>query len=96
MAIGNPTDCTDQRPRSGAEDDRQVESAVLRMVLDEPDHMTLAELQLAMRRGPDEFASADEVERAVRELVGAGLLHVPAGLVLPSRAAVYVSGLDLA
>jgi hypothetical protein len=96
MANGNPTDCRDHGPGSTAAEDRQVESAVLRLVLEEPDHLTLHELQLAMNQGQDDFASRDEVERAVSELVGAGLLHLPAGLVLATRAAIYLSGLDLA
>jgi hypothetical protein len=40
-----------------------------------------------MNAGSADFGREDAVERAVRELVGAGLLHCQCGFVLPTRAA---------
>ncbi len=59
-------------------------------LLDEyPSKLTIPELSLAMNRDPDDFAENDAIERAVRELVGAGLLHHHGTFVLPTRAALY-------
>jgi len=72
------------------DEDRHVEWAVLGYLLDEyPDRFTILELSLAMNAGEADFGSEDAVERAVRELVGAGLLHCCCGFVLPTRAALY-------
>jgi hypothetical protein len=78
-------------------DDREVEAGVLSFVLSEhPSHLTIAELSLAInRRVTGEFPSDDAVERAVGELVGAGLLRLCAGLVSPSRSALYFDGLEV-
>ncbi len=78
------------------EEDRQIESTILAFVLDQhPAHLTLAELALAMSHGREGFAAEDEVERAIRELVGAGLLRLVDDLVLPTRAALYFDGLGV-
>jgi hypothetical protein len=60
-------------------------------LLDEyPDHqLTILEVSLALNAGETDFDSEDAVERAIRELVGAGLLHCSGGFVLPTRAALY-------
>lgn len=42
-----------------------------------------------MNAGKADFGSEDAIERAIRELVGAGLLHCRGGFVLPTRAALY-------
>lgn len=79
-----------------AEEDRQIETAILAFVFDQhPTHLTLAELALAMSHGREDFAAEDEIERGIRELVGAGLLRVVGGLVLPTRAALYFDGLGV-
>lgn len=73
-----------------ADEDREVEWAVLGFLLDEyPDRLTIPELSLAMNSAEPNFEREDAVERAVRELVGAGLLHCCCGFVLPTRAALY-------
>jgi hypothetical protein len=58
-----------------------TESVVIAFVLAEhPSHLTIPELSLAInRQACGEFADDDTVERAISELVGAGLLHVAAG-----------------
>jgi hypothetical protein len=80
---------------SPAEADRKTEAAVLAFLLDEhPNRLTVPEISWAMNpRGP-EFAEGDAVERAVRELVGAGLLQHEGGYVQPTRAALYCHRLE--
>lgn len=73
--------------RTTGEEDRAYEAIVLRQVLAlHPSPVTLEELirELGDER---EFGQRDAVERAVRDLVGSGLLHRCGTLVLPSRAA---------
>lgn len=73
-----------------------VEVGVLGFVLSEhPTNLTLPELSLAMNRDREGFTFDDEVEQAVRELVGAGLLRIVAGLVVPTRAALYFDTLGV-
>ena len=78
------------------EEDRQIETTILAVVLDQhPTHLTLAELGLVISHGREDFAAEDEVERAIRALVGAGLLRLACGLVMPTRAALYFDGLGV-
>lgn len=87
MANPNPTDCEHDLAVPAAED-RKVQSAVLEFLIGEgPDRFTIPELSRAMNAGPADFGAEDAIERAVRELVGAGLLHCCGGFVLPTRAA---------
>lgn len=96
MATGNPTDRRLDDPPSTATEDKIAEAGVLGFVLEEhPAHLTIPELSLAMNRADDGFSARDEVERAIRDLVGAGLLCIASGLVLPTRAALYFSGLEV-
>lgn len=79
-----------------SEEDRQIETTVLAFVFDQhPTHLTLAELSLAMSHGREDFAAEDYIERAIRELVGAGLLRITCGLVMPTRAALYFDDLGV-
>jgi hypothetical protein len=67
---------------------------VLAFLLEEhPAQLTIPELSLALNAHPD-FESDDAVERAVRELVGAGLLYCHGRFVLPTRAALYFARLE--
>jgi hypothetical protein len=69
-------------------DDAQVEAAVLSQVLSlHPTQITLAELVREVAVDPEAFAERDAIERAVRDLTRAGLLHRSGELILPSRAA---------
>jgi hypothetical protein len=73
---------------SAAEEDAATESAVLQQVLAlHPSALTLAELHRALGAEEEGFAAVDAIERAVRDLVAAGLLHRSEALVLPTRAA---------
>ncbi|HXS46316.1 MAG TPA: hypothetical protein VN756_02525 [Solirubrobacterales bacterium] len=72
-----------------AEDDAKVEAAVLGRLLDlHPTHMTFDELVREVAADPEDFSQRDALERAVRDLGAAGLLHRSAGLIIASRAAV--------
>jgi hypothetical protein len=80
-------------PGTTGADDATIEAAVLRQLLAlYPVQMTVAELVRELggeeteEDGAD-FALRDAVERAVRELGAAGLLHRNGDVVLPSRAA---------
>ena len=73
--------------RSTSGEDAATESAVLQQVLAlHPVTVTLAELARELGKSTG-FADRDAVERAVRDLAGAGLLHHSEPFVLPSRAA---------
>lgn len=94
MADANPTDCAERDlPRPRAED-AKVERVVLAFLLEKhPSQLTIPELSLALNADPG-FDSDDAVERAVRELVGAGLLYCHGRFVLPTRAALYFAWLE--
>ncbi len=74
--------------RKTVDEDRAQESAVLQHVLAlHPTAVTVEELVRELDPGHDSFGRRDAVERAVRDLAGAGLLHHGDPLVLPTRAA---------
>ena len=78
----------EDRIRSTDEEDKAIESAVLQHVLAlHPAAITPAELAREMGGGDDSFAERDAIERAFRDLCGAGLLHRSDSLLLPTRAA---------
>ena len=80
--------------RTPAAEDAATEAAVLQQVLDlHPTQVTLAELVLEVGGESVEFAERDAIERAVRDLIGAGLLHGRDAFVLPTRAALRFSRL---
>jgi hypothetical protein len=65
-----------------------MESAVLRQLLDlHPTRLTVAELVRELDSDGGSFAGRDAVERAVRDLAAAGLLHRGTDFVTPTRAA---------
>ncbi|HEX4670383.1 MAG TPA: hypothetical protein VH275_10485 [Solirubrobacterales bacterium] len=71
-----------------AAEDAATESAVLQRVLDlHPVLVTGPELVREIGGEFADFAKRDAVERAVRDLIGAGLLHRHDALVIPTRAA---------
>lgn len=74
--------------RSPVDEDAAVESAVLEQLLAlHPAQVTFEELLREIAADPEDFAERDAVERAVRDLVAAGLLHRNSDFVVPSRAA---------
>jgi predicted transcriptional regulator len=98
MADQNPTDGdrTPRRSDSPARDDAKVEAAVLALLLAEhPARLTLDELALALGGEPGDFSQRDAIERAVRELEGAGLVNRSGVSLAPSRAALRFAALEL-
>jgi len=80
--------------RSNAARDAITESAVLQQVLDlHPAQVTLEELTREIGGEAAGFAERDAIDRAARNLSGAGLLHLRDSFVLPTRAALRFSQL---
>lgn len=95
MADANPTDRAQRDPAGPVAQDAKAERAVLAfLIYEHPNQLTIPEVSWALNRGAVEFEVEDAVERAVRELVGAGLLCCSEGLVLPTRAALYFARLE--
>ena len=67
--------------------DDQLQKAVLDRLL-ELGQLSVAELIRDLTAQPDDFVASDPVERAVRDLVRAGLVHRHDHFVSPTRAAV--------
>jgi len=79
---------SNREPIGTGKEDAATESAVLQQVLAlHPQTLTLEELHRALGAEEDGFAASDAIERAVRDLVAAGLLHRSEDFILPSRAA---------
>jgi hypothetical protein len=80
--------------RTTSADDAAIEAAVLRQLLAlHPVQLTLADLVRELNGDAGGFAGGDAVERAVRELGAAGLVHRNGDVVLPSRAALRLDEL---
>ena len=80
--------------RTTLAEDEDFESVVLRQLLDlHPMQLTVSELtrELGGKRG--DFAERDALERAIRDLAAAGLLHRSEEFVAPTRAALRFSEL---
>jgi hypothetical protein len=74
--------------RSAAEEDARIESAVLQYILAfHPVQTSFEDLLREFILEPEDFGQRDALERAVRDLAGAGLLQCNGQLVLPTRAA---------
>jgi hypothetical protein len=96
MADENPTGRAPLDPSSPAGVDKRTESAVLALLLDEhPARLTVDELILVLHADPERGDPEDAGKRAVRELVGAGLVHREGRFLAPSRAALYFAALEL-
>lgn len=78
-----------RRERTPSEQDQKFRRAVLNQVLSlHPTHLRVIELVLEVTAGRDEeFEDSDAIERAIRDLTGAGLLHCPNAVVMPTNAA---------
>jgi hypothetical protein len=76
------------------EGDVATESVVLQLVLNlHPTLLTVTELVREVCGEDAGFAERDAVERAVRDLSGAGLLHYKDAFAIPTRAALRFSEL---
>lgn len=81
--------------RTPAEEDARTEAAILHWLLAlHPVQITFGELLREVCEEPDDFAQRDAVERAVRELGIAGLVHRSGEFVIPSRAALRFDELE--
>jgi hypothetical protein len=79
-----------------AAQDAEDQQVVLSFLLKEhPSQLTIPEVSQALYAHPGDFASDDAVERAIRDLVGGGLLQCHGRFVLPTRAALYFSRLEM-
>jgi len=94
MSCRDPREADDQPVSSTAAEDDRDQAAVLAYVLAlHPTHLSPPDLVREVSAGAIEFAATDRVERAVRDLVGSGLLHDAAGLIVPTRAALRADAL---
>ena len=70
-------------------DHDQVQQAALAILLDaHPAQLSVNELVRELTDRPDEFGPRDAIDNAVRDLVGAGLVHRHGAFVFATRAAV--------
>ncbi len=80
--------------RSTAAEDAATEAAVLQQLLAlHPAQITIEELVRELAGTEPGFAERDAIDRAVRDLAAAGLLHRHEAFVLPTRAALRFSEL---
>lgn len=87
--------CLESGTAPPAMQDAKAERTVLAFLIEEhPNQLTVPEVSWALDQGSAEFEAKDAVERAVRELVGAGLLRCADGFVVPTRAALYFARLE--
>jgi hypothetical protein len=76
------------------EGDATTEAAVLQLVINlHPTVLTNAEIVREIAGEDPEFAASDAIERALRDLSGAGLLHRRDDFAIPTRAALRFSEL---
>lgn len=77
-----------QRPQDHAQDIRD-QAVVLTFVLAlNPDHLTIPQVADSLNGEESPFERPDAVERAVRDLVGVGLIQIDGGVVNPTVTAV--------
>jgi predicted transcriptional regulator len=70
-----------------AEDQRDQEAVLVHVISTYPTQLRLSDLIRELARDSDDFREKDQIERAVRDLIGTGLLFRCEGLVLPTRPA---------
>lgn len=97
MADQNPTGSAWHDPASPATQDEQNQAAVLVTLLHEhPAQLALDELILVLHADIDCANPEDAARRAVKELVGAGLVRYVDEMVVPTRAALRFARLPIA
>jgi hypothetical protein len=97
MADQNPTGQAWNDSASPATEDEKTQAAVLVTLLDEhPIQLTLDELTLILHGDMDCLDPQDAARRAVRDLVGAGLVRRLDQMVMPTRAALCFARLPIA
>jgi len=80
-------------PTTTDQDDRDQAAVLHEVLFIYPEVLTLDELARQLAFGSDAFVQRDRIERAVRDLGGAGLLQQVGPLVLPTRTAVVFNQL---
>jgi hypothetical protein len=81
--------------QSNEHEDTMAQSAVIALVLAEhPTQITGAELAREFCKSAEDFSERDALDRAIRDLVGGGLLRLQGDSVLPTRAALHFDRLD--
>lgn len=91
---GRSADGDSVDPSSFAAQEAEDQRVVLAFVLNEhPGRLTIPGVAQSLNAHPGNFQSDDAVERAIRDLVGGGLLCCRGPFVLPTRAALYFSRL---
>ncbi len=82
------SDSEHRNEATNEERDAAIDFAVLVLLLHRhPAQLTVAELKREIVEDQDSFAQLDAVERAIRDLAGAGLLHRHGEFAIPTRAA---------
>ena len=95
MADRDSTDCgPSDRSRTHDEDLRDQAVVLTQVLALHPAHLTVPELVREITAGASDFDAEDRYQRAVDNLCGAGLLHLSAGLVSPTRVALLFNRLD--
>jgi hypothetical protein len=79
--------CGDTEISPAAEDIKDQGVTLMHVLHRHPTLLTIPDLVREITSGSEDFADRDNVERAVRDLTGVGLLHCPSGLVVPSPGA---------
>jgi len=94
MADENPTGKRAAEPPQPEAQDLHDQAVVLVQVLTNwPTHLRVSDLLREIVNDPRDFAQRDKVERAVRDLVGAGLVFRCESVVMPTRAALHFNRL---
>lgn len=97
MADENPTGKSAAEPPSPQAEDLRDQAAVLTQILaDWPTHLLVSDLVREVAGCYGEFSERDRIERAIRDLAGAGLLFACGSVVLPTRAALHFNRLTTA
>jgi hypothetical protein len=96
MAEINPTDSAASCLNPFLAKEARNQGIVLSFLLDEhPAQLTILEVARELYAHPSDFDENDAVERAIRDLVGGGLLQCHGAFILPTRAALYFSRLEM-
>lgn len=96
MSYDDPMDRGDEALCQDAAEQRKAERVVLSFLLDErPAQLTIPELCRELYAHPGYFKAEDVIERAVRDLVGCGLLVCDGAFVAPSQAAIRFALLEV-
>ena len=74
-------------PPTAAQDARDQRVVLIHVLALHPTHLILPQLVQEIAGGSEDFAEGDNIERAVRDLTGVGLLQCPGALVMPTPAA---------